>query len=111
MQFSECETKIFFSHRCQWILLADGQVKPLPEADRQALERDVIEDMASKGLRTICIAYKDFVPTGASREYEQVMEGGLEPDWEDEEEIVSKLICISIVGIEDPIRPEVGLLF
>jgi len=30
-----------------------------------------------------------------------------EPDWEDEENIVRDLTCICIVGIEDPVRPEV----
>lgn len=30
-----------------------------------------------------------------------------EPDWEDEDEIVQGLTCICIVGIEDPVRPEV----
>jgi len=30
-----------------------------------------------------------------------------EPDWEDENSIVCDLTCICIVGIEDPVRPEV----
>jgi len=30
-----------------------------------------------------------------------------EPDWEDENAIVSNLTCIAVVGIEDPVRPEV----
>ena len=30
-----------------------------------------------------------------------------EPDWENEAEIVSQLTCIAVVGIEDPVRPEV----
>ena len=32
------------------------------------------------------------------------------PDWDDENAIVSNLICMAIVGIEDPVRPEVLLL-
>ena len=28
-------------------------------------------------------------------------------NWDDEEEIVSNLTCIGIVGIQDPVRPEV----
>jgi len=32
----------------------------------------------------------------------------LEPNWENEAEIVSKLTCLCIVGIEDPVRPEVS---
>lgn len=29
-------------------------------------------------------------------------------DWDDEEAIVSQLTCVAIVGIEDPVRDEVG---
>jgi len=31
-----------------------------------------------------------------------------EPDWDDEERIVCNLTCVCIVGIEDPVRPEVS---
>lgn len=31
-----------------------------------------------------------------------------EPDWEKEDDIVQGLTCICVVGIEDPVRPEVG---
>lgn len=58
----------------------------------------VIEPMASEGLRTICLAYRDF----------PVSEG--EPDWDNENEILSRLTCVCIVGIEDPVRPEVHAL-
>ena len=33
-----------------------------------------------------------------------------EPDWENEGEILSHLTCIGVVGIEDPVRPEVCTL-
>ena len=33
---------------------------------------------------------------------------GTQPDWEDEDEIVSELTCVAVVGIEDPVRPEVS---
>lgn len=55
--------------------------------------------MASEGLRTICLGYRDFPAT----------EG--EPDWDNENDILSGLTCISVVGIEDPVRPEVGGYF
>ena len=32
----------------------------------------------------------------------------LEPDWDREDEVVSQLVCIAVVGIEDPVRPEVS---
>ena len=35
------------------------------------------------------------------------MANGKEPDWEDEMNIITGLTCIAIVGIEDPVRPEV----
>lgn len=61
-------------------------------ADR--LVRTVIEPMAGDGLRTICLAYKDYEP-------------GLAIDWEAEDEVLSGLTAVAIVGIQDPVRPEV----
>lgn len=62
--------------------------------------------MASQSLRALCLAYRDFVYEGAEA-YQQHLKPGTEPDWENEEGIVSELICIGILGIEDPVRPEV----
>lgn len=50
--------------------------------------------MACDGLRTICIAYREF-PAEAG-----------EPDWDVENDILNDLTCIAVVGIEDPVRPE-----
>jgi len=33
-----------------------------------------------------------------------------EPDWDREDEVVSQLVCIAVVGIEDPVRPEVSYI-
>ena len=33
-----------------------------------------------------------------------------EPDWDKEDDVVCDLTCICIVGIEDPVRPEVRRL-
>lgn len=60
--------------------------------------RKVIEPMACDGLRTICVAFRDF-PAEAG-----------EPNWDKENEILSELTCITVVGIEDPVRPEVHFL-
>lgn len=60
--------------------------------------------MACNGLRTIAVAYKDFVPHKAE-EHEVLSEG--DPNWDDEDNIVRDLTCLCIVGIEDPVRPEV----
>lgn len=64
--------------------------------------------MACDGLRTIAVAYKDFVPHKAE-ENEVLSEG--DPNWDDEDNIVKDLTCVCIVGIEDPVRPEVSTVF
>jgi magnesium-transporting ATPase (P-type) len=63
--------------------------------------------MASDGLRTICIAYKDYVPAGAKREDSQTLFGSDDINWEDEDGVISNLVALSILGIQDPVRPEV----
>ncbi|KAG7236324.1 hypothetical protein INR49_001129, partial [Caranx melampygus] len=80
---------------CCRILTTGGKPKDLKPRDRDHLVRKVIEPMASEGLRTICLAYRDFPSADG------------EPDWENEAHILSGLTCIAVVGIEDPVRPEV----
>ncbi|KAM7003167.1 plasma membrane calcium-transporting ATPase 1-like isoform 1-T2 [Tautogolabrus adspersus] len=81
--------------KCCKILVSSGDAKTFKPRDRDDLVKKVIEPMASEGLRTICLAYRDFPAS----------EG--EPDWENESQILTGLTCISVVGIEDPVRPEV----
>lgn len=84
--------------RCSKILTASGETKVFKPKDRDQLVKNVIELMASEGLRTICLAYRDFSITDG------------EPDWDNEAEILTRLTCITVVGIEDPVRPEVCYL-
>nr|XP_012419209.1 PREDICTED: plasma membrane calcium-transporting ATPase 4 isoform X5 [Odobenus rosmarus divergens] len=79
--------------KCNRILDKKGEVMPFKNKDRDEMVRTVIEPMASEGLRTICIAYRDF--------------NDGEPTWDNENEILTELTCIAVVGIEDPVRPEV----
>ncbi|XP_031238740.1 plasma membrane calcium-transporting ATPase 4 isoform X4 [Mastomys coucha] len=79
--------------KCDRILNKEGEIVPFKSKDRDNMVRNVIEPMASEGLRTIGIAYRDFDDT--------------EPKWDNENEILTGLICIAVVGIEDPVRPEV----
>jgi len=51
----------YSSFRCDWIVGCDGDVMPLSTEDRETTVKNVIQPMASDGLRTICIAYKDYV--------------------------------------------------
>ncbi|XP_065104486.1 plasma membrane calcium-transporting ATPase 3a isoform X4 [Paramisgurnus dabryanus] len=80
--------------KCSFILSGNGEARAFKPRDKDEMVKKVIEPMACDGLRTICIAYRD-LPADPM------------PDWENEADIVSNLICITVVGIEDPVRPEV----
>ncbi len=90
--------------KCSFILGDGGRVEKFSPAAQDRMVRDVIEPMARDGLRTISIAYRDFVPGKA--DVNQVHYDTL-PDWEDEDKVISNLTSICVVGIEDPVRPEV----
>ncbi|XP_014867712.1 PREDICTED: plasma membrane calcium-transporting ATPase 1-like isoform X3 [Poecilia mexicana] len=81
--------------KCSRILDAKGQPRVFKTKDRDEMVKKVIEPMACDGLRTICVAYRDF-PAEAG-----------EPNWDNENDILNELTCIAVVGIEDPVRPEV----
>uniref|UniRef100_A0A8C3AJY7 Calcium-transporting ATPase n=1 Tax=Cyclopterus lumpus TaxID=8103 RepID=A0A8C3AJY7_CYCLU len=81
--------------KCSSVLDAQGKARVFKLKDRDEMVHKVIEPMACDGLRTICVAYRDF-PAEAG-----------EPNWENENEILNDLTCIVVVGIEDPVRPEV----
>uniref|UniRef100_A0A915D7F1 P-type Ca(2+) transporter n=1 Tax=Ditylenchus dipsaci TaxID=166011 RepID=A0A915D7F1_9BILA len=77
--------------KCKWFLGKNGQLTRFTSKDLDRLIREVIEPMASDGLRTIC----NFAgsPTDI--------------DWDNEDSIVNDLTAIAITGIQDPVRPEV----
>ncbi|XP_059142779.1 plasma membrane calcium-transporting ATPase 2-like isoform X3 [Physella acuta] len=89
--------------KCDYILNESGIAVPFNQREQEKVVNDVIEPMASDGLRTICLAYKDFV-RGEKAENEGSLDG---VDWDDEPSIYRSLTCVCIVGIEDPVRPEV----
>ncbi|CAG9540225.1 unnamed protein product [Cercopithifilaria johnstoni] len=92
--------------RCSYLLGPNGKVKPFNYEQQQEMTRNVIEPMASDGLRTIGIAYKDYISNAeAAAENDTVYEG--EIDWEDEEAVRMEMTVIAIIGIQDPVRPEV----
>ncbi|XP_026474492.1 plasma membrane calcium-transporting ATPase 2 isoform X2 [Ctenocephalides felis] len=90
--------------RCAFIYGHDGRLEKFTRDMQERLLHQVIEPMACDGLRTISIAYRDFVPGKA--EINQV-HAETEPNWNDEDNIVNNLTCLCVVGIEDPVRPEV----
>uniref|UniRef100_A0A8B9JK62 Calcium-transporting ATPase n=1 Tax=Astyanax mexicanus TaxID=7994 RepID=A0A8B9JK62_ASTMX len=92
--FSKGASEILLK-KCYKILTATGEAKVFRPRDRDDMVKKVIEPMASEGLRTICLAYRDFPASDG------------EPDWENESDILTSLTCLCVVGIEDPVRPEV----
>ncbi|XP_077066920.1 plasma membrane calcium-transporting ATPase 4 isoform X2 [Siphateles boraxobius] len=92
--FSKGASEILLKKCCK-VLSTNGDARVFKPIDRDDMVKKVIEPMASEGLRTICLAYRDF----------PVSDG--EPDWDDEADILTGLTCICVVGIEDPVRPEV----
>ncbi|XP_062397471.1 plasma membrane calcium-transporting ATPase 3a isoform X2 [Sardina pilchardus] len=80
--------------KCTTVLDAAGEPRIFRPRDRDEMVKNVIEPMACNGLRTICVAYRD-------------LPASPEPDWENEADIITNLVCLTVVGIEDPVRPEV----
>ncbi|XP_050783998.1 LOW QUALITY PROTEIN: plasma membrane calcium-transporting ATPase 3-like [Gopherus flavomarginatus] len=91
--FSKGASEILL-RKCSSILSSSGELCSFRPRDRDEMVKKVIEPMACDGLRTICLAFRDFA-------------AGLEPDWDNENDIMGELTCIAVVGIEDPVRPEV----
>ena len=81
--------------KCTNYLGSDGKIKPLSQERIESIIRSVVEPMASEGLRTICVACRDF-----SGDPSKI-------DWNNEPDVISQLTCLALVGIEDPVRPEV----
>ena len=80
--------------KCSYYLDKNLQKIKLTEETLNHLIINVVERMASDGLRTICVAYRDFNQSS-------------DINWDDETNIINDLTCICLVGIEDPVRPEV----
>ncbi|RHY15750.1 hypothetical protein DYB35_005576 [Aphanomyces astaci] len=80
---------------CKKVKRLDGSVADLSDAEKDEIGRDIIEKYASQGYRTLCLAIRDLdIST------DQVK------TWSDDD-IETDLTCVAIVGIEDPVRPEV----
>ena len=73
--------------RCTRSIGSDGTVMPMNAALRAELQ-DITTGMAARGLRTLCITYRDF-PSGADRPADLF---DVPPDTE--------LTCCAITGIK-----------
>ncbi|XP_026317048.1 plasma membrane calcium-transporting ATPase 2 isoform X5 [Hyposmocoma kahamanoa] len=90
--------------KCAFIYGHEGRLEKFTRDMQDRLVRQVIEPMACDGLRTISVAFRDFVPGKAEINQVHIDQ---EPNWDDEDNIVNNLTCLCVVGIEDPVRPEV----
>ena len=91
--------------KCSFIYGKDGKLERFSKEEQDRIVRNVIEPMASDGLRTICVAFKDYVRRKPQFPNETQIEQ--EPNWDDEDGILTRLTCLCITGIEDPVRDEV----
>ncbi|KAF0690553.1 Aste57867_18069 [Aphanomyces stellatus] len=80
---------------CSKMKRLDGSVAELTNAEKDEIGRNIIEKYANQGYRTLCLAIRDL--DISTEEVKQ---------WADDD-IETDLTCIAIVGIEDPVRPEV----
>jgi P-type Ca2+ transporter type 2B len=80
---------------CNRMQNVDGSTSALDATKRTVIGANVIEKYASQGYRTLCLAYRDVNVAAAEIK-----------DWDDDR-VESDLTCVAIVGIEDPVRPEV----
>eukprot|EP00002_Diphylleia_rotans_P008170 TRINITY_DN1790_c0_g3_i1.p1 TRINITY_DN1790_c0_g3~~TRINITY_DN1790_c0_g3_i1.p1 ORF type:complete len:1051 (-),score=276.69 TRINITY_DN1790_c0_g3_i1:502-3654(-) len=82
--------------RCKYYLDASGMRQPLTAEKMNQVNQNVIESFASNGLRTLCMAYRD-IDASALEALDEEGEPIAECD----------MICLGILGIEDPVRDEV----
>ena len=92
--------------KCTHIYGPDAQITVLSLDRQREIVDEYINPMANESLRTICIAYKDYVKQNLNNAANTHVIG-TDPDWSNEQAVTSGLTCLAIVGIEDPVRPEV----
>jgi len=80
--------------KCTQVMDNKGIPIPFGPKDRENMMTKVISPFADNSLRTIGLAYRE-IPADSNI------------DWEDEAAVISGLTLIGVVGIEDPVRPEV----
>lgn len=87
--------------RCQSEYVDNGEVVPIE--DSQVL-LDTAEQYARRGMRCLGLAYRD-LPNGV--DFDEKSAQVKNSDGSDALEVETDLVFIALVGIEDPLRPEV----
>ncbi|PNW87451.1 hypothetical protein CHLRE_02g145100v5 [Chlamydomonas reinhardtii] len=83
--------------RCSSLMRPDGSTEPMTEA-RLAEMIELVTSMAKRGLRCICLSYRDYAGSDPARPADF---------FEDADQVDNGLTCLAIVGIKDPVRKEV----
>ncbi|KAG4079523.1 hypothetical protein HA402_005220 [Bradysia odoriphaga] len=89
--------------KCNFMFGEKGELMHMTNILRDHLQNEVIKPISSKRLRTITLAYRDFV-TDKTAVHETYINS--EPNWDDEVNIVQNLTFLGVLGIDDPIRPD-----
>jgi Ca2+-transporting ATPase len=88
------------------VMLPDGKPVPVTEEAKGHLET-MVTDLSNKGFRTLLLAYKDFAPRDFLRDpTAQSLQEKYAVDTQ-APGFGSNLTVLCVVGIEDPVRPEV----
>eukprot|EP00092_Neocalanus_flemingeri_P023062 GFUD01024998.1.p1 GENE.GFUD01024998.1~~GFUD01024998.1.p1 ORF type:complete len:1170 (+),score=183.45 GFUD01024998.1:429-3938(+) len=95
--------------KCSFLVGEGGKIEAFTTAHQDRLVSTVIEPMAKDGLRTISIAYRDFVPGKADKNQVHYDSSTGDPNFENmgEDNVIANMTCFCVVGIEDPVRDEV----
>lgn len=95
---------------------ANGEILRLDQNEKSKIIAKVFKVMAQNGLRIICLAYLDYLFRGKKDNREERLDEesmpinceridqDFEPDWENQN---SKMTCLAVIGIEDPVRKDV----
>ena len=88
--------------KCSFLVGEGGKIEAFTTAHQDRLVQTVIEPMAKDGLRTISIAYRDFVPGKAEKNQVHYDPSSGEPNFETmgEDNVIANMTCFCIVGIE-----------
>jgi len=94
--------------KCSFVFGEGSRLENFTVAQQDNLVRTCIEPMAKDGLRTIALAYRDFVPGKAEKNQ---VHFDIEPNFDEngmtEDQVIANMTLFCVVGIEDPVREEV----
>lgn len=91
--------------KCTYLIGPKHDILSMPPEEKEKITNKIIKPMAQNGLRTICLAYRDYVFERAAAPNETIIQ--TEPNW-DEEETYTNMTLIAVVGIEDRVRRDVS---